>query len=1232
MHQMTARTNPIVHLVNTLQSEGNLAVFLGAGSSVEGSQGDAPFPDFDTLISRVLRDEGIDVTDDRMSAFLHVLKRWEQESILSVRLTSYLYGNPGISHLQLASVTMSLFPAINMTMYLTTNFDDLMYKALSAVTKSIPEKDPRMFSLRKSAVISEITQMFQAIPLYTHRGAPVVVKLFGDLTSNSPIFDATEMPFDEYTESKLIQLLGRTTLFIGYGLHDAPILRLLIRSVSKHPIFVVAPVNPIDQSIAQISQRNFYWLPKTFSEFISDFVEAFSAKNTEFEAAFARHLRNVDPNLVISSGWAIRECAQSASLPARTRYLNRMRGGERARYGVHIPTIARPDTGPDFETFARRGARILAIIGESGSGKSTLLFQLYEHNNRSGDDIYIYYDAQSFHSSRSLAEKLALDLAVDSSDLHTVLQRIALTLSQKSARLLIVIDALNESTSLDPLIIRYEIESLVHTLPDNIKFLFSCRRVFWDARMNPSNDLPVEIYADRKLFLLSKFSSAEARSAYDAYCNTFHLKSNYHSLSVSLREHIRDPLMLRFISEVYRDSVLPQFAPAVLVFREVMDALRRRYRQTPLIDFLDCLIDQRLEAFLAGGSASDVFFYRAVRTDSNLAVLAQQQMAGRLHSEHPLTILEDEQVISPMESLSTRFKFTYERFYEYLLGLRLHYQIFSVEKTAFMVFLESTLNRFREAHYCFYQGLKNAFVMEYISSNDVERRRDIALLVRHHQQPVASFGKDVLREVIFESGENASKALALVDDGHASAVGLVLDLGFETEGVLSYAIKGLFDDSFDIRRRSTHCLMFHARNFSSLEKMNSMVLDAVKGGVMTKGASATGLIYFFAVGFSTADKTTALADARDFLVRAMTEAPDTLDIHGIARALRDAIELEGPLFFGANYGPEGLFYPWQKSKREVAQYQPAVREILGDTSAAALESNFDALLFLSSIRVEASPDGREVRLFAYQIEYRIVQWAMIRAWTKDNARIIDLLDRLVAGGQAFNIDFALGVLEHALFRISAMDRALLERSRAKMREWIESFEARFPEFYLCLSQVDPFSFNLVPLAVLARVEAQFFTTESGVLPCVSSWLSDQSVARRKMALLAANWLAQEFPAKVLTTLEATALQGELVQWYDRVLAGFELHSPRLLDEFFDKMHFPIQRRSNIRNMDIARNTADVQYQCESFFAWLFLRDQLQLRRISAIYDLIYSSPSSQEFCLRLLHLWLDDSPYPSNNA
>jgi hypothetical protein len=1226
---MTARVNPIAHLVNTLQSEGDILIFLGAGSSTEGSQEDAPFPDFQTLIARVLRDEGLDVTDNRMNDFLDVMKRWERESILSVRLTSYLYGNPGMSHLQLASVTMSLFPDVNMAVYLTTNFDDLMFKAFSAVTKKAPQRDPKAFSLRRSAVISEVTQIFQAIPRHTRKGTPVIVKLFGDLTSNSPIFDSQDMPFDEFTEEKLVRLLDRPTLFIGYGLHDAPILRLLVRSGSPHPVFIVAPANPIDDRVAQMSQREFYWIPKTFSELVADLIAAFSARNPAFEATYAKFLHEADAGLLLNSRRALYECAQNASVSARARYLNRARGGGAANEeDASIRTVVRPETGPDVDAFKRSNARILAIVGESGSGKSTLLFQTYESKD-DGDNLYVYYDAQSFQSTGSIAAKLALDFAVETTKLSRLLQQIASTLERKGAQLFVVIDALNESSSVDPLDIRYEIESLANETPSNIRFIFSCRRVFWDARMNPSNDLPLGLYSEGKIFLLSKFSTAEARPAYELYRDTFQLKSEYESLSLSLREHIRDPLMLRFISEAYRDSVLPQFAPAVLVFREIMDALRRRYRQTPLIDFLDCLVDQRLEQFMEHGDADDVFLYRTVRTDSNLALLAQQQIVGRVHAAHPLSILEDENVITPMESVATRFKFTYERFYEYLIGLRLHYRIFSIEKISFLDFLQANLNRFRDAHYSFHQGLKSAFVIEYISAGPGGRRREIASLVHHPDRSIATFGKDILREVIFESGEDVESTLALIADGQASTGALVLDVCFEAEGVLPYAIRGLFDADAGVRRRSVGCLLFQTRNFGSLDKMSSMILEAAKDETIGKDALAVGLVYFFAVGFGAmTDKSEALRGMRRLLTTLLTQRPDRVDLPGMANALNTVIEQEVPFFFGVNYDSDGICYPWQDARKEVVRHTPAVRAFLQDSSPDLLMRHLQAVLFFSDIHVEPGQGDHETRLFAYQIEYRIVQWTLIRAWERDSEAVLQLLDRIVEHGQAFNIDFALNVVEPALFRSLPTDLGILTQCRQKMAEWMELFESRFPEFYLSLNERDPFSFNLIPLAVLARVEAQFFTAESGVIPCIAEWLADSSPNRRKMALLAANWLSKEFPVKVLTTLEPSVHGTGLHDWYDRVLAGYEKHAPRLLEEFFNKMRLPIRRRIAIRNLDIPRDAENVQYQCESFFVWLFLQDQSRLRELGAVYDMIYAVPSSRDFCLDLLRLWIGRSGVP----
>jgi GTPase SAR1 family protein len=1220
---MKTNIDLVLRLVNTLQSEGETLIFLGAGSSTEGFQDEESFPDFDTLVDRILIAEGIDDVDDKVREFLNIMRRWERESTLSVRLASYLYGNPGTSHFQLASATMSLFPEMNMAIYLTTNFDDLMFKALLTVAKNAPQRDPRTFSLSRSAIVNDIAQIFRAIPRHTQKGAPVILKLFGDLGSNSPIFHSEDMLFDEFTEDKLALLFDRPAVFIGYGLRDAPILRMLVRSKSQHPVFVVSPVKPICEDIEQISQRVFYWIPKTFSDFVSNLIAILMDKSPTFEKTFADFIQYADASSIFNTRSALKNCVQKASISAHSRYLNRARHGENTHGNINIQPIRRNDTGPDFNLFKNSKTKILAIVGESGSGKSTLLHQFYGEQNTNNEDLFIYYDAQSFQSSGSVSFKLALDFMIEPARLSVILNKISSVLEKRKAKLFILIDALNESVAIDSLSLRYEIESLANETPENIRFVFSCRRVIWDTRMNPSNDLPLKLYFERKIFLLSKFSANETEIAYNSYREVFRLKSGYGSLSDSVKEHIRDPLMLRFVSEAYQNSGLPQFAPAVLVFSRVMDSLRRRYRQTPLIDFIDCLIDQRLAQLKDNNTIDNIYSYKDIRTDTNLALLAQQQLDGQNHRVHPLTLLEDENIITPIDSISTVFKFTYERFYEYLIGQRLHYNIFTLGRTEFIDFVEMNLRQFRDAHYSFYQGFKSAFVTEYIWTKDTDRQYKIAQLARHSDHAISIFGKDILREVIFESHENTFNQLTMSSDDYVTTLALLLELGFESEDIIPHAIRGIFESNVDIRRKSVSCLISHAGNQSYLEKINSMMLDAVRDTSINNQSLAIGLIYFSAVQFSTiSNKSIAFKSVRNFLLKALEIVPTRINFNEFSKALANIIELEGAMFFGANYGSEGVLYPWLALRNNIVKHQLAIETLLRVPSINTLKEHLDTILHSSNIYIKSEKEGKGSRLFAYQIEYRIVQWTFIRAWTHDNLAVLNLLDDIVEQGQPFNIDFALGIVEHALFEISSEDHNLVAACRMRMYEWIKQFETRFSEFYLSLDENDPFSFNLVPLAMLARVEARFFTFKSGAIPCLSQWVVDSSLNRQKMALLAANWLSSEFPEKVLTTLEPVVCNQGLEDWIDRVLSEYEKHSPRLLDDFLNKMQFPTRRRIKIRGYETSHGAPRVQYSCESFLAWLFLGSHERLSEFSKVYNMIYNSSSSQSFCLKLFKHFL----------
>lgn len=1207
---MTVHSNPVLHLVNTLKAEGEVLIFLGAGSSVEGWQGAAPFPDFSTLIGRVLTSEGRADADNRMAAFLDIMRQWERESTLSVRLGEYLYGSPGTAHLQLASATMSLFPELNMTTYLTTNFDDLMFKAFSSIAKNAPHGDPRAFSLKKYSVVSELTGTFDAISGHAKKGAPVILKLFGDLSSTSPIFHPDDMPFDEFTEQKLAQLFNRPAIFVGYGLNDGPILRLLASSRSKQPIFVVAPVNPIKDLLATMSQRQFHWISKGFGDFISDFIEISSTISPNFKTRFAEYFRVAEAQEYLDSPQSLRALARTGSSPALARHRNRVRPDDASSTPAALSPIARPDTGPDISNFRASDARILAIVGESGSGKSTLLNQIYEDAEAQGQDLCFYYDAHSLHGQGALRSKLSLDLMAEPFQLEKRVAHIGQTLGKRGHLLFVLIDALNESPSVDPLALRYEIEALAAATPDNVRFIYTCRRVFWDAHMDPSNDLPLHALHDRKPFLLGRFSPAEAEVAYGRHQQAFSLQPEYAALSATVRQHLRDPLMLRIMAEAYRGSALPHFAPAAIVFKRVMNAFRRRYRHAPLVDYLECLVDGKIDQLDDVTVSGDIYSYREARTNGNLALLAQQQIASGRNGAHPLEILEDENIISALDLSHSQFKFTYERFYEYVIGVRINDRLAARGHDGLVEFLEGNVQKYRSAHYSFYQGLRNAFVIRYLGA-DLPLRLKIAALVRHPDASVAAFGRDVLREVIFEADMDALEALSVVDVDRVEQILLLLDLGFEAEEAIPYAIDGLFQPDLAVRRRSASCLLVQAKTYGRLDQIAQKVNTAIRSGRIATEALPLGIVLFGAVLISAADsKEQGLEEAASFISSLLDDSPRIVEWEPLVRAVALALESEGPLFFGANYDADGVLYPWRQHTPEFDRLRRGIPLLFGDTLIEALEANFEAVLFFSNITLGASAGGASQRLFAYQIEYRIVQWLVIRAWNVDEERTLGLLERIVEQGGPFNIDFALGIIEHALFHDKNTDRGRILGGLDRMKSWIERFEAS-PTFFLALQERDPFAFNLVPLAVAARVDAAFLTAERGVIATLANWLADPSPQRRKMAYLAANWLSAEFPIKVLATLEPFLHRDMEQEWLDRVLSAYQDHSPRLLDEFLEEMHVPILRRVKIRGHEAAHEAQSIQYKADDLFSWLFLGPMSRLRRVGEIYGTLYEPGSCE---------------------
>jgi hypothetical protein len=274
-----AGIDPMYHLVNTIMDDKEIVLLLGAGASMEGSQEENKFPSFDALIDNILKEWGFDPKKKkRFDYFLTIIKKWEKEKKLPARLSKFLDGEPGLAHYYLAALSIALFGESNALLYLTTNYDDLMKKAFTDLERnSIKRFNTVVIPLRPHIIGSEFQEISANTNEHLKEGNPVILKLFGDLNSQSPIFRQEDMIFEPEVEKKLLEWMRKPMLIIGYSFSDKIIQELLIAARGVSPVFLVNPAKKIPSPIKNLERVSH--IEKSFSEFILDLLGVFKEKN-----------------------------------------------------------------------------------------------------------------------------------------------------------------------------------------------------------------------------------------------------------------------------------------------------------------------------------------------------------------------------------------------------------------------------------------------------------------------------------------------------------------------------------------------------------------------------------------------------------------------------------------------------------------------------------------------------------------------------------------------------------------------------------------------------------------------------------------------------------------------------------------------------------------------------------------------------------------------------------------
>jgi hypothetical protein len=266
-------------LLNTILDYKEIIIFLGEGASMEGTQEGKKFPGFDELIDKILKTFDFDTQNNknRIDNFLTVIKKWEKERKVAARLREFLDGEPGPAHYYLAALSIALFGESNALLYLTTNFDDLMKKAFTVLERNPVRKFRSVvIPLHPHITGPEFQEIIINIESSIGKGRPVILKLFGDLNSQSPIPGQDNLTFQPEVEQKIIEWMQKPMIVIGYSFPDRIIEKLLIASRGIFPVFLVNPSNKVPPPIKYLER--IYHIKINFSDFVSHLVKIIEKK------------------------------------------------------------------------------------------------------------------------------------------------------------------------------------------------------------------------------------------------------------------------------------------------------------------------------------------------------------------------------------------------------------------------------------------------------------------------------------------------------------------------------------------------------------------------------------------------------------------------------------------------------------------------------------------------------------------------------------------------------------------------------------------------------------------------------------------------------------------------------------------------------------------------------------------------------------------------------------------
>lgn len=1186
------------------ESENHVVLFLGAGSSMEGVKLDGkPFPSFEKIQKNIIAEH---VEEGQLAAitlqkgkvlfdtFLEVMEQLDKQNKNAVNkpLRAQLLGKPGYAHFQLAATTLSKGSKLFLT--LTPNYDYLFESAMSPLSNSAGLIF-HPYSIQEIAH-EDIAKLTSEVPL--------LIKLFGDLVAHQSLFheqDLVRIIRDH--RSALQNFLSMPLLFIGYSFSDKLYSDLLVES--KRNVYIVNPC-----PLALKTERRNLQFQGTFGEFMHALLEKLNEREPDLRVKIDNYLSKVNPETKfhrIGEVEPLLRVMGKRGMGAVEGRFQIQSGGRSNREFL----IERQEAAAWVEGFLASSYSLMLLLGESGLGKSCFL---YETASKYSEQVIVsFFAGSTLVGEAGFFGKICQELSTASESVKPLFKHLDKLLKQETSdrRWLIIIDGLNESSSFE--ILMEQILDIGSWNLSNIKILYSCRTVFWDNQ-RLANEQTEKLHYSGWSCHIKDFTPDETEAAYRNYQALLDIPTLYAEVHPQVQKHLTNPLMMRMIVQTYQGKRLLEYIPATTVFDNYWEHLYEKSRpkgSSLNMEVLKLLAKRKIDGFnLSAINASDQFFLDDFLSDPRV-------------TEEAILAWQDEGVLVWADAKSQSFRFSFDRFYEFVLSKVLLGEYRNQGQPEPISWILGRYDQFdsAHAHFSYREALKSLLVGLGLDENC---NLELAHLVRRLTDlSYRDFAQQCLRELLFETEQPVMEAF---DKIIAQASGeesefyeeAQLTVATNSPKVIRSALKNLFCGE-DLRaHRCIHLLLSLDTKHKDLVRQRSR--EILTGASVLDEPHCKGLLYlyvlYFCWNYRDKDPADSLAEASNDYMDLVMRFPAYQS--RLVESISNLIRRWGPRLFSTNSqgGEEPFNYPWERMGEPERKFALRVGRAAGKDFADLTADDFEAIRFFSmelpkveQMNLPRPPDIAQ----EYSLESKLGQWTFIRHGKTHFQEIIKVLDDFMQKQDSCTSDFCICLLYEILTQHFQPNSPEYQQGYEQLQRWVNYFCEHDEGFFEVLKSEDAYSDTNNPLEETAYIFADLNPRAPNNL-FLDEWIKSEEPKRKKLGLLAVCRMWRKTGMQALNSASSLfqSQDQEIHSWLNRLMKEISLSDRRLYEQYLSILKLSSSQLQEIENTKSSLARTE-NYRSDALINMFFSHGIGRIRLLQDWHRKIYDSASLDDY-------------------